>query len=75
MDMRGQRLDKTIAQDNLAPWLSPLTSNQDFTYDPTPREEVSVALPATQFCEGKTDNYYKRKKKIGIPIRVPRNPD
>lgn len=75
MDMRGQRLDNTIAQDNLAPWLAPLTSNQEFSYDPTPREDIPAAPPPPKFSEGKTDNYYNQKKKIGIPIRVPRNPD
>ena len=75
MDMQGRRLDGAVAQDNLAPWTAPLTSNQDFSYDPTPREQADAAAALNRACEGRTENYIKRKKKIGIPIRVPRNPD
>jgi transposase InsO family protein len=73
MDMRGCRLDYAIAQDNLAPWLSPLGSNADYRYDPTPRESMEPASVAVKSCEGITDQYKSMKKKIGIPIKVPRN--
>ena len=73
MDMRGCRLDYAIAQDNLAPWRSPLGSNADYRYDPTPRESLEPASVAVKSCEGITDQYKSMKKKIGIPIKVPRN--
>jgi len=73
MDMRGQILDYSIAQDNLAPWLAPLLSNQDYSYDPTPREIIDVVDMNSKSCEGKTNRYREMKKKIGIPIRVPAN--
>ena len=73
MDMRGQRLDNTVAQDNLAPWLAPLTANQNYTYDPTPREDIDPTPVNEKACEGKTESYFDKKKKIGIPIRVPSN--
>jgi hypothetical protein len=66
-------LDYSIAQDNLAPWLAPLLSNQEYTYDPTVREIVDVPDVGDRSCEGKTDRYKQAKKKIGIPIRVPAN--
>ena len=73
MDTQGRRLDNTVAQDNLAPWLAPLTSNQDYSYDPTLREEVVAVPTPDRACEGMTQNYHKLKRKIGIPIRVPTN--
>jgi hypothetical protein len=75
MDMRGQRLDYSIAQDNLAPWLVPLLSNQEYSYDPIVRELVDVSDVTKRSCEGKSDRYKQAKKKIGIPIRVPKNPN
>jgi hypothetical protein len=75
MDMQGRRLDGSVAQDNLAPWTAPLTSNQDYSYDPTPREQVEPAPLPNRSCEGKNEDYLKKKKKIGIPIPVPRNSD
>jgi len=37
MDPQGQRLDSTVNQSNLAPWLAPTTSNETFFYDGTNR--------------------------------------
>jgi transposase InsO family protein len=73
MDSRGQRLDNVVAQDNLAPWLEPLTSNQNYFYDPTPREDAEPAVLNEKACEGKTEAYFAKKRKTGIPIRVPSN--
>ncbi len=73
MDTRGQRIDNVVAQDNLAPWLEPLTSNQNYFYDPTPREDAEPTVLTKKACEGKTDAYFAKKRKTGIPIRVPSN--
>lgn len=73
MDMQGRRFDNTWAQDNMAPWLAPLTSNQDYVYNPAPQNTEPEAPPPVRACEGKTDDYATRKRRIGIPIRVPSN--
>jgi hypothetical protein len=74
MDSTGKRMDYTVAQDNMAPWLAPLGSNQEYRYDPTPREIVDPASALVdRSCEGKTDRYKDLKKRVGIPIRVPSN--
>ena len=74
MDSNGKRIDYTVAQDNLAPWLAPLGSNQDFAYNPT-LEEIDPAVPLAEYrsCEGRTERYDKLTKRIGIPIRLPTN--
>ena len=75
MDMRGQRLDYSIAQDNLAPWLAPLLSNQEYSYGPTVKEIVDASHVSNRSCEGKSDRCRQSKKRIGIPIPVPKNPN
>jgi hypothetical protein len=74
MDSNGKRLDYCIAQDNLAPWLAPLGTNQNFMYDPVVRDlDTAAPAPTGKSCEGVTDRYSNLKKRIGIPIKVPSN--
>jgi hypothetical protein len=56
----------------LAPWIEPKSSDKAYRYDPTPREETEPAS-ATRFTTGKDDDYRQKRKRIGIPIRVPSN--
>ena len=74
MDSNGKRLDSTVTQDNMAPWLVPLGDNQNYFYHPT-LKDIEEAAPLAQYrsCEGVINRSKAVKKRIGIPIRVPSN--
>lgn len=70
MDMDGRRSDTAVSQDLLSPWLG--DNDKGYRYDPTTREQTEPA-DAQRFTTGRDENYKKKKKRIGIPIRVPSN--
>jgi hypothetical protein len=48
MTPQGLRLDSTINQNELAPWLNPPVVNHDFFYDTTARRTTNLSGPSTE---------------------------
>ena len=73
MDPEGKRFDKTVNQDELAPWLAPTEPNASYFYDGTNRsEEAAEPAEAIRYTAGQDAEYLARRKRIGTPIRPPR---
>ena len=49
MTPQGLRLDSTVNQSDLAPWLTPVQPNQDFFYDGTSRSLLETPAVEESF--------------------------
>jgi hypothetical protein len=72
MEPNGRRLDSTVAQVELAPWLEPLEDGKDFFYDGTRRaaNEQAPSPLVTRYVEEPVPAQGRRRL-LGKPIRMP----
>jgi transposase InsO family protein len=72
MDPQGRRFDKTVNQDELAPWLASLEAGSSYFYDGTHRlNETEEPAEAIRYTAGPNDEYRARRKRFFLVFVLP----